>query len=70
MALSAFTDKSKHPADEDLAVTLGSSFIYWNETKSVITSRFAPLTIEWGYASKSTGWGLRLKKLAIIKMAN
>ncbi len=61
MALSAFIDKSKQPRDADLAVTLGSTFVFWNEMKSIITSRFAPATIEWGFTSKSTGWGLRLK---------
>jgi hypothetical protein len=61
MAISAFTDKSRQPLDKDQAVTLGSTFVFWNEMKSVIASRFAPMTIEWGFASKSTGWGLRLK---------
>jgi hypothetical protein len=61
MALSAFTDKSKQPQDKDLALKLGSTFRFWNEMKSVISSRFAPMTIEWGFTSKNTGWGLRLK---------
>lgn len=61
MAISAFTDKSKQPQDKDLAVTLGSTFIFWNEMKSIITSRFSPMTIEWGFTSKNTGWGIRLK---------
>ena len=34
MALSAFTDKSKQPTDKDLAITLGSTFVFWNEMKS------------------------------------
>jgi hypothetical protein len=29
--------------------------------KSLIGSRFAPLSIEWGFTSKKTRWGLRLK---------
>ncbi|MGB8310676.1 MAG: hypothetical protein WCE81_02285 [Halobacteriota archaeon] len=55
MALSAFGDKSKPPKDDDLAVTLGSTFVFWNELKRLIASRFSPLSIEWGFASKKTG---------------
>ena len=61
MALSAFDDRSRQPEDDDLARTLADTFIHWNEMKRLISLRFAPITIEWGYASKSTGWGLRLK---------
>ncbi len=62
MALSAFDDKSRQPGDDDLARTLGSTFILWNELKRLIALKYDPVTIEWGFASKSTGWGLRLKK--------
>jgi hypothetical protein len=30
--------------------------------KRVIALRFAPLSIEWDFTSKKTGWGLRLKR--------
>jgi hypothetical protein len=62
MALSAFDDKSKPPQDDDLAATLGSTFVFWNELKRLIALRFAPLSIDWGCASKKRGWGLRLKR--------
>jgi hypothetical protein len=62
MTLSAFDDKSKPPQDDDLAATLGSMFLFWNELKTLMASRFAPLSTEWGFASKKTGWGLRLKR--------
>jgi hypothetical protein len=62
MTLSAFDDKSKLPQDDDLAATLGSTSIFWNELKILIASKFAPLSAEWGFASKKTGWGLRLKQ--------
>lgn len=62
MALSAFDDKSRQPLDDDLAAALGSTFILWNELKIRIGSKFAPLSIEWGFTSKNTGWGLRLKQ--------
>jgi hypothetical protein len=62
MALSAFDDKSKRPDDDDLARMLGNTFILWNELKRLIALRYDPVTIEWGFTSKSTGWGMRLKK--------
>lgn len=61
MTLSAFDDKSRPPQDDDLAATLGSTFLFWNELKKLIASRFPPLSAEWGFSSKKTGWGLRLK---------
>lgn len=30
--------------------------------KRLIASKFTPLSVEWGFASKKTGWGLRLKR--------
>lgn len=61
MALSAFDDKSKQPQEADLKLTLGSAYPFWNELKNIIVAKYAPLSPEWGFASKSTGWGLRLK---------
>ena len=34
----------------------------WNELQSLIAARFGPVTMTWGFASKSTGWGLRLTR--------
>ncbi|HEY3274582.1 MAG TPA: DUF3788 domain-containing protein [Methanocella sp.] len=62
MALSAFDDKSKQPQEADLKVTLGSAYPQWNDLKKLITTTYAPVSVEWGFASKSTGWGLRLKR--------
>jgi len=61
MALSIFDDKTKPPKDADLATALKDSFLFWNELKKLIALRFKPLSIEWGYTSKTTGWGMRLK---------
>ena len=61
MALSVFDDKARRPTEEDLARALKGSFVFWNDLKERIASRFTPLTFEWGFTSKSTGWGLRLK---------
>jgi len=62
MALSAFDDKTRSPEEEEVSAVLGKTYRLWNELKDRIAARFAPLAIEWGYASKSTGWGLRLKQ--------
>ncbi len=62
MTLSVFSDKSRLPQDNDLAATLGSTFVFWNELKRLIASKFTRLSVEWGYSSKKTGWGLRLKR--------
>ena len=61
MALSAFDDRSRKPREADLAATLNGSFVSWNELKNLIGSRFEPVAFEWGFTSKTTGWGLRLK---------
>jgi hypothetical protein len=62
MALSAFADKAHSPREEELAQTLGKKYTLWNDLKDRISTRFASLSVEWGYASKNTGWGLRLKQ--------
>ncbi len=61
MALSAFDDESRPPEDADLARALKSSFAFWKDLKKRIASRFTPLSFEWGFTSKTTGWGMRLK---------
>ena len=62
MALSIFDDRTKPPKEAELAMALKDTFLYWNELKKLIALRFKPLSIEWGFSSKSTGWGMRLKK--------
>ena len=70
MALSAFADKLKPPQDDDLKQTLGKTYSLWHSLKREIISQFAPLTEEWGFTSKTTGWGFRLKqeKRALLYM--
>jgi hypothetical protein len=62
MALSAFDDKSRPPKEADLATTLGKTLAHWKQLRELIEARFAPLSQDWGFSSKSTGWGLRLKQ--------
>jgi hypothetical protein len=61
MALSIFDDKSKPPKEAELATALKNSFLFWNELKKLIALRFKPLSIEWGFTSETTGFGVRLK---------
>jgi len=61
MTLSAFDDKLKPPQPQNLAATLGNTFVFWNELKAMIETGFAPVSFEWGFTSKTTGWGLRVK---------
>ena len=70
MALSAFDDKSNQPTPDELAQVLGKSHSLWNELQKEVCSLFTPALVEWGYASKSTGWGMRIKteKRVIIYM--
>jgi hypothetical protein len=62
VALSAFADKSSPPPADELALTLGRASVAWNRLKDLIAVSFAPVTAEWGFTSKTTGWGLRLKR--------
>jgi hypothetical protein len=62
MALSAFTDKSKEPSDEDLREVLGKSYGVWTQLIDAISERIEPISQAWGFTSKSTGWGLRLRQ--------
>lgn len=56
ITLSSFDDKSKPPGDADLATTLGGPFVFWKKKlKRLVASRFAPLSMEWGFTSKKTG---------------
>jgi uncharacterized protein DUF3788 len=62
MALSAFDDKSKQPQEDQLRETLGKTFTHWNELRRRIGARFPSLSVDWGFSSKKSGWGLRLKR--------
>jgi hypothetical protein len=46
MAPGAFDDKMKPPQLQDLAVTLGKTFLFWNELKAKIEDK--PISFEWG----------------------
>jgi hypothetical protein len=60
VALSAFDDKSSQPTEEDLRVALGNTYPHWAELQKQIASTYSAVP-EWGFASKSTGWGMRMR---------
>lgn len=62
MVTSAFDDKSKPPAEADLATVLGPAARAWGELEQQIASRFAPLSREWVFSGQKYGWSLRLKR--------
>lgn len=70
MALSVFGDKAKPPTDSDLKTVLGKTHPLWLQLQDAIVADFAPITVEWGFAGKAYGWGLRLKaaKRAVLYM--
>jgi hypothetical protein len=60
MALSAFGDKSRPPAEDDLANVLSTTFQLWKEFEARIVARFHSTSPVWAFSGRSTGWGLRL----------
>jgi len=71
MALSAFDDKGKEPAEAEVAAVLGAKAKgLWDDLRRRIAAAHAPLEEEWTFAGKSYGWSLRLKrkKRAVLYM--
>ena len=62
MALSVFDDKLTPPTEASLKQALGESFALWYELKKVLAANYPPGSFEWGFTSKSTGWGMRIKQ--------
>lgn len=62
MALSAFTEKSHRPTDEDLRSVLGAAHDAWARLIELVTARIDQILPVWGFTSEVTGWGLRLKR--------
>jgi Protein of unknown function (DUF3788) len=62
VALSAFTEKSHRPTDEDLRAVLGKAHEAWARLIELVTARIDQILPVWGFTSEVTGWGLRLKR--------
>lgn len=61
MALSIFDDRSTPPTEAMLSAALGGSFVHWSQLKQVLAANYPPVSFEWGFTSKNTGWGMRVK---------
>jgi hypothetical protein len=61
MSLGIFDHKLHPPKPEELPEVLGKTFALWNELIERVERRFTPVIFEWGFASKTTGWGMRVK---------
>jgi hypothetical protein len=61
VALSAFTDKSRRPGEDELRSALGKAYPAWARLIELVASRVGPVSQAWGFTSAGTGWGLRLK---------
>lgn len=68
MALSAFDDKSHPPTPDQVATLLGRARAAWDALR--MDPALSGLREEWGFTSKATGWGLRLRdeKRVIVYM--
>ena len=61
MALSIFADKSKLPAEHEIAAALGECFPVWEALKNNLLKSYAPVTQAWRYYNSKSGWTLVLK---------
>ncbi|MGC9344338.1 MAG: DUF3788 domain-containing protein [Bacteroidales bacterium] len=66
--ISIFTDKEIKPSEESLKTALNSSFIFWEEIRQLVFSKYPGAVEEWNYPGKKYGWSFRMKdkKRAII----
>jgi hypothetical protein len=66
--ISIFTDKEVKPNVENLKTSLKSSFIFWEEIRQLVLSKYPGAIEEWNYPGRKYGWSFRMKdkKRAII----
>ena len=62
MATSAFDDQSRDPETRQLKHVLGRSSALWDALLPHLATEYAPLTDQWKYYSKASGWTLQLKQ--------
>ncbi len=70
MAYSALDDKATVPTEKAVEEVIGDAIDLWNQLRNQISSRFDPLSEDWGFSGKKWGWSLRLKhkKRAVLYM--
>ena len=62
MALSAFDDKAKKPAADELKKMLGRTSTHWDNLKAHLADEYPPLDETWNFAGAKWGWSLRLRQ--------
>ena len=62
MPLSALTDKSHEPTDDEVRQALGNAYEVWTQLIDAVAEQIGPVSPTWGFTSKSTGWGLRIRQ--------
>jgi hypothetical protein len=62
VALSAFDDKTNPPGPDDLAPVLAGAWPAWAQLREALDDAIGPVTGQWAFTSKSTGWGYRVKR--------
>jgi hypothetical protein len=69
-SLSAFSDRTREPTDEDLRSVLGNAYAPWALLLAGLPERIGPVEPVWGFTGARYGWGLRIryKKRVIVYM--
>lgn len=55
-----FLDKAKQPDEEMLMNVLGKAYGIWGNIKQQVNDAYGPITEEWKYYSKNSGWTMKL----------
>jgi hypothetical protein len=61
MDQSIFTDKTKTPTDQDLAIALGHTYAVWHLIINYLFAIFPAATDEWCSPGEKYGWSYRIK---------
>lgn len=59
-----FAERMREPAGELLQAFLGDALNYWNEIVGFVECNYGPVTTEWKYYGKRSGW---IQKLLLKK---
>lgn len=60
MSSSFFVDKQSKPGEKELISILGDSAKLWLEFKHYLKQELGPLSEEWKFYSKKSGWQLKM----------
>ncbi|MCA9741373.1 DUF3788 domain-containing protein [candidate division KSB1 bacterium] len=60
MSTSIFDDKASKPDEDELRKVLAASAEYWGALKTFLEDKYAPITTEWKFYGKKSGWLLKV----------